>query len=283
MYEDDPNWRVFFNLLDGFFNEHPVKKDIAGTIETISHINRDILYKCFNTFYNPSNMVIVAGGDIEPQEVFESVEKLIRVKDAVGEIKRIYPNEKQEINKDYIEQTMEVSIPLFYMGYKDIQKKYDSKDILKREVAMKILLEMFFGRSSEIYDILYKKGLINASFGFDYTLEANYAYSMIGGESPDPMEVKKLVLAEIEHLKNVGIDVKNFDRIKKMMRGRFIRSLNSVDKICRGFLGTYFNGVNVFDYYEVYDTLDCQSTQKIFLEHFAPERLVISVVKPLKE
>lgn len=282
MYEDDPNWRVYFNLLSALFNEHPVKKDIAGTVETISHINRDILYKCFNTFYHPSNMVIVVGGDIDHEEVFKSVDRLIAAKTPIAKIERNYPVEKPEIAKNYVEQSMVVSIPLFYLGYKDIACPGIGSEALQREVAMKILLEMFFGKSSDIYDNLYKSGLVNSSFGCDYTIEPDYAYSMIGGESPDPEEVKRIIVEKLEELKKNGLDKVNFDRIKKMMKGRFVRSLNSVEKACRGFLSTYFNGVNVFDYYEIYDTIDFEYTMKVFVEHFDSQRLSLSVIKPLK-
>ena len=68
MYDDNGGWRVFFNFLDCLYNYHPVKKDIAGTVESISHITAEYLYKCYNTFYNLSNMSIVVVGNIDPQK-----------------------------------------------------------------------------------------------------------------------------------------------------------------------------------------------------------------------
>ena len=65
MYDDDPDWQVFFRLLTALFGDkHAVSKDIAGTVETISHITPEILYRCYNTFYDPSNMVIAVSGDV---------------------------------------------------------------------------------------------------------------------------------------------------------------------------------------------------------------------------
>ena len=48
MYDDYPEWKVYLNTLEAMYHEHPVKLDITGTIETISHIDKDILYKCYN-------------------------------------------------------------------------------------------------------------------------------------------------------------------------------------------------------------------------------------------
>ena len=69
MYDDYPEWKVYLNAMEAMYHEHPVKLDITGTIETISHIDKDILYKCYNTFYNPSNMAMVVCGDFEPEEL----------------------------------------------------------------------------------------------------------------------------------------------------------------------------------------------------------------------
>ena len=77
MYEDNPNWRVFFNLLDCLYVNHPVKLDIAGSIESISKITKELLYDCYHTFYTPSNMVVVVVGDLVPEEVFSIVENMI--------------------------------------------------------------------------------------------------------------------------------------------------------------------------------------------------------------
>ena len=104
MYDDYPEWKVYLNAMEAMYHEHPVKLDIAGTIETISHIDKDILYKCYNTFYNPSNMAMVICGDFEPEELLEEIKKRLIDKKANGEIKRIYPEEPEEIVKEKIEQ-----------------------------------------------------------------------------------------------------------------------------------------------------------------------------------
>ena len=43
MYDDHPDWQVFFGLLEGLFQLHPTRIDIAGTSETIQAIDVDIL------------------------------------------------------------------------------------------------------------------------------------------------------------------------------------------------------------------------------------------------
>ena len=71
MYDDYPDWRVYLNALEAMYYKNPIKLDITGTVKTISHIDKDILYKCYNTFYNPSNMCMVVSGDFDPESLIE--------------------------------------------------------------------------------------------------------------------------------------------------------------------------------------------------------------------
>ena len=280
MYEDDPNWRSFFNLLGAFYKSHPVKIDIAGTIESISKINREILYKCYNTFYHPSNMIICVVGDLEPESVFEQVEKNIKYSESLGEIKRIFPEEISSLNKDYVEQFLAVSTPLFQMGFKDDPTGLSGLESLKREVAVKILLEMIMGKSSALYNELYSQGLINNTLEFDYNIEENYAFSMFGGESQDPFKVKDYISGKIEELHKTGLDRESYERIRKAVKGRFLRRFNSVENISHLFISVYFRGVNVFDYLDVYDKMNFEYINEIFSKHFNLNNLALSVVKP---
>ena len=187
MYDDNANWRVFFNLLDAFYEKNTVKIDIAGTVESISKIDREILYKCYNTFYHPSNMVIIVVGDVEPEKVFEMVEKnIIKGKKDI-KIQRIFPEEPVAINKPYIEQKLAVSMPLFQMGFKDINFETKGIKCLNREIAVKILLEIILGRSSSLYTELYNEGLINNTFDFDYSIEEKLCFFFFWRRIKDPL------------------------------------------------------------------------------------------------
>ncbi len=279
MYRDNPGWRVNFNLLDAFYQNHPVKLDIAGTIESISKITKDTLYKCYETFYHPSNMVVTVVGDVDHIQVFEQIEKNIQSTKKVSQIVRIYPEESESINKKYVEQKMPVSTPIFYTGFKDNNFKLQGLDILKYELAVKLLLSMLVGKSSELYSKLYDKGLINSSFEMDFTIEKGYAYSMIGGESVDPEAVRDSIIKEIRKFNNNGLDPQIFDRLLKASKGRFLRQMNSVESISRSFINLYFKGVTMFDYLTVYDTISFDYITDVFDKHFDIEHMALSVIK----
>ena len=279
MYQDDPGWRVSFNLLDAFYKNHPVKLDIAGSIESISKIDRELLYKCYNTFYHPSNMVIIVVGDVDYKDVFSQIDKCIKPVAKMEPIKRIFKEEGDGLNKHYNEKNMPVSTPLFYFGFKDLNFTLSGVEKVKYEIAVKLLLQMLIGKSSELYTELYEKGLINSNFEMDFLMENSYAHSMIGGESNYPEKVRDSLAELIERINKQGLNLQQFNRVLKASKGRYLKLLNSPESITRLFINAYFKGVSMFDYLEVYDTIGFDYVEKVFKMHFDTKRMALSVVK----
>ena len=277
MYDDYPEWKVYTNALECMYHKHPVKLDIAGTIETISHIDKDILYKCYNTFYNPSNMAMVLCGDFEPEELLEEVKKRLVDKKANGEIKRIYPEEEETIVKENIEQNMDVSQPLFTIGIKD--KLADTKERVRKHIAIEILLNMIIGKSSKLYKELYDEGILFATPGIDYEFARGYAHILITGQSPEPEKVYEKFKDTVEKMKKSPIDTAEFNRIKKRTYGEYVKEYNDTADIARMFLADFFKEINSFDYLEEITTINEQYVEQILKEVFDDKKMIISVIK----
>ena len=277
MYDDYPVWKVYLNAMEAMYHEHPVKLDITGTIETISHIDKEILYKCYNTFYNPSNMAMVICGDFEPEKLLEEVKKRLIDKKANGEIKRIYPVEKEDIVKEKIEQNMDVSQPLFAIGIKD--KLADTKERVRKHIAIEILLNMIIGKSSNLYKELYDEGLLFAVPSLDYEFARGYAHILITGQSLEPEKVYEKFKKAVEEMKASTIDTKEFNRIKKRIYGEYVKEYNDVEDIARMFLADYFKEINSFDYLEEISTINEQYVEQILKQVFDDKKMVISVIK----
>ena len=152
MYDDYPEWVVYLNAMKAMYQENPVRIDITGTKETIHQINKDILYQCYDTFYHPSNMVMVVCGDFEPEALLQEIKKRLISREERGKIERIYPNEPKEVTKKEVIQHMEVSTPIFVIGFKDEIEE----DMLEKHIAMEILLNSLIGKSSTLYQELYE-------------------------------------------------------------------------------------------------------------------------------
>lgn len=280
MYDDDPGWRLYMNAMDCMYKENPIKIDIAGTVESISKITPDVLYKCYNTFYNPSNMVMVICGDFVPEELLEEIKKRIVPKETQGDIKRIYPAKENGIHMAYKEAEMEVSTPIFAIGYKDDEDlKENRQQIITKHIAIEILLNMIIGKSSSLYKELYEKGELLAEPELDYEFSDEYAHILISGQSKNPQKIQDKIKEIVEKYKNEGLDTEHFERIKKKIYGDYVVEYNSVGDIARMFLSDKIKQINSFDYIEEYSSVTKEYTEEVLKNVFKTENMILSVIK----
>lgn len=281
MYDDYPEWVVYMNAIRSMYEKNPIKIDIAGTVESIAKINKEILYKCYNTFYNLSNMVMCVVGDFVPEELLEQIKKrLLENKKPQGEIKRIIEKENTKINRKEITTKMEVSMPLFVIGIKDINLSdiEDKDNMVKKHIAIEILLNMLIGKSSNSYKNLYEQGIIMSEPYLEYEFEKTYAHVLITGQSKNPQKVLEAICNQIDEYRNNGLDEKHFKRIKNMTYGGYIKEYNDVSAIARMFISDYFKGINSFAYLENFNQVNKKYCENILKEVFNKENMVISIV-----
>ncbi len=281
MYDDDPEWRVFFNSLKAMFHNNPVKIDIAGTVESISHITPEILYKCYNTFYNPANMLLVLVGDIDINEAMKYVDKHISPERNLGKVKCPEVAEPKERVQEYIEQKLSVSQPMFRAAFKDNMPYMTGDELLKKEIATEIILEAVFGRSSDFYLDLYEKGLIDSTFGTETDIEHEYGFTLIGGESKAPEEVYKEIKKVLDKCANDGIDKAAAERAKKVLISRDISLFNNVEAMGNAFIRQLKNNQNPLNYKNAVQSVTYEDIMNRLAEHFDTSNSVLSVVRPI--
>ncbi len=282
MYNDYPDWKVYLNVMKAMYHNNPVKIDITGTVETIEKIDKDILYKCYNTFYNPSNMVLVVAGDFEPEKMIEEIKKRLIDKKSNGSIKRVYPEEPEEIVKEKIEEKLEVSRPMYAIGIKDVVSNNDlenKNEVIKKHIGVKMLLDIIMGRSSNLYQRLYNEGIMLNTPSGDYEFGKTYAHVLIMGQSEEPNKIYNEFKKEVENIKKNGIDENNFSRIKKMFYGMHIKEYNDIVDIAKMFLSDYFKGINSFDYIEEIENINVEYLNQLLKDVFKEDKMVISIVK----
>ena len=277
MYDDYPDWKVYLNALECMYHKNPVKLDITGTVETISHIDKDILYKCYNTFYNPSNMAMVVSGDFEPEKLLQEIKIRLIDKKANGEIKRIFEEEPKEIVKEKTVQNMEVSKPLYAIGIKDVPA--EQKEKVKKHISIEILLNLLIGASSELYKKLYDMGNCFSVPSIEYEFDKNYAHILIIGQSNEPEKLYEMFKKEVEKFIQKGVNEDDFVRTKKMIYGEYVKEYDDVVNISRMFLSDYFKGINSFDYLEEINTINVEYLNQVLKDVFNEKNMILSVVK----
>ena len=278
MYDDYPTWKVYMNAMECLYHNNPVKLDIAGTIESITPITKETLYDCYNTFYTPSNMLMVITGDFEPEKLIQEIKNRIVKNENKGEIKRIYPKEPEEINKEKIEAVMDVNNSIFVIAIKDKTLENETEQV-KKHIAIEILLNIIAGKSSKLYKELYEKGIVMSPLDLDYEFSKQYAHIVISGQSNEPERVMKELKKEIEKLKKEGLEKQQFERIKKKIYGDYITEYNDISGVARMLMADYFKGINSFEYIENHKQVTKEYAEKILREIFDENKMVISIVK----
>ncbi len=284
MYDDEPNYAVYFNALKGMYNTHPVKVDIAGTIESISHITKDLLYICYNTFYSAQNMFFLVIGDVDVEKTVALIEENIKIYekdfDSKKEIKKIetyIPHEETKINQKNVTRNMDIYMPMICMGYKlDVVK---NDEIIKRQLLADIVSELYFSRSSDFFEEEYKKGIINDPVEFELEATKEFSHALLIASSEKIDVLKDDILKYIENIKLNRIDHSKFELIKKKMIGSQIALIDNYNYTYRKIIDSIVNETNLYGETKILKEIN-ENDIKEFLKLFTLDNLTISTIYP---
>ena len=279
MIEDDPENQVYYAMLEGLYAHHPIRVSVAGTIESISHITADTLNLCHSAFYNPGNMVLCVAGNVDPERVLDMAREILP-KEGKGSIPRDYgPDEPAAAARSRTELKMEVSTPIFQLGWK-MDPAPKGEEQFRQKLIAELACEALLGNSSPLYVRLYRDGLINSSFSYGFDGYPSCAYAMAGGESTDPDAVAAAIADEAARIGREGVDAALFARLKKGLYGAKVRSLNSFENICVGMAQAYFAGYDMHRFPEVFEGISQADVEACIRTCFTPERAALAVVQP---
>ncbi|STO07970.1 EF-P 5-aminopentanol modification-associated protein YfmH [Exiguobacterium aurantiacum] len=277
MYQDNPGWRLYFGLIEAMYAEHPVKIDIAGTIESIGHITTDDLYACHRAFYHPSNMVLFVVGNIDPDAVLEQVKANQAAKTFEAPVlqarERVEEPTSVKSTQRIIE--MDVSVPKVMIGYKDIPRA--GADGMKQELAVELLMHALFDTTAPLYAELYAEGLIDDAFSFDYTSEETFAFAVLSMETPHVDSFVSRMTTALE--RPLVLDETTLERKKRMMKGQFLKALNSPEFIANQFSRYALNGGNMFELPELLDAITLDDLYAAYDRLFQADRRTVCIVK----
>ncbi|EGP5229226.1 insulinase family protein [Enterococcus faecium] len=258
MYEDDPNWRMFFGILNNLYPTHPLHIDIAGTVESIDKITAQDLYTCYRTFYQPSNMVLFVVGKMEPEKLMKLIRENQEAKNfpQKQEIVRYFPENTKEIIK---QSALEAAITRdkFVLGIKGLDTlPQEGTELLRYKTAINLLFQMILGNTSRNYLAMYNQGIIDDSFGFEFSLDREFHFADFSGDTDEPEKaaekVKEIILGFAD---DPEVSEMNLDLLKKKMLGQYFQSLNSIEYIANQFTQSLFGDRTLFDLPEIIDSI----------------------------
>ena len=280
MYEDDPQWRVMFNLLGAMYHTHPIRIDIAGTQESIRQITPECLYRCYDTFYNLNHMVLSVAGHVETERVLEVCDRVLRPNPAVT-VERLFDAEPRTVVQPRVEQAMSVAIPLFELGFKcDSSLKKDET----LSAAADVLLEILASDASLLFKRMTDACVISeSSFSYEFFEGSGFAMVLFSGESNHPDAACAMILEEIERMRHEGIATEDFERARRSVYGSNISAFNSVESIATSLMTCSFRNYELFRYIDAVAKLTMEDVTSCMEKILDPAHRAVSVITPLTE
>lgn len=275
MVNDSPSWRVYENLMSALYSVHPAKDSIIGTVESIGKITRETLFKCYNTFYVPSNMTLCVAGDVSAERVISTAESMT-ARERTPLPKRDYGCEPCRAGRQYVSEKGEVAVPMFAIGAK-YETVTNGELGMKNRVIAELAADVLGGPSSRLYSKLYGGGMIGADFESSASFFPNSVSIILAGEGRDPKAIYEEVLNEAEAF---GRDIDNgyFNRVKKAYIGARIRSLDDVGALCREQAEAALCGFDSLDMIRAAEETAPDEVCRFIRNIFERERTALSVV-----
>lgn len=282
MYDDSGDWRVMFNLLEAMYKVHPVRIDIAGTVESIAEIDADLLYRCHRTFYNLNNMVLCVAGNFTPEAVMRVADKVLRPDERPVEIQRRTYDEPRGVDKKLAEQKLSVASPLFEFGFKGVSGT--RMENMKNQILDEILAEVLCGESSPLYRRMYDAGIINSTFESEIMSGRGYHCALFSGESREPKRVAEAIAEESRRLRREGIDPELFELCRRATYGRYIGMYGKPESMA-GLMGAvYFaGGSDICMPLEAASSATMEQMSRRLEEGFNADYSALSIVWPVEE
>ena len=280
MYDDNPGWQVYFQLLANMYEKHSVRLDIAGTVDSISNITADILYKCYKTFYNLNNMMLCVSGNVTAEQVKSVADKVLKTAEPIN-IERYKYEEPKTVKTNITEKKLKVSKPLFNIGIKDAETGLYGKELAKKAFETDILNDMLFSKSSDFYTRLYSQGKINNKFSAGSEIENEYGHLIYSGESDNPTEIMDEIIKEFEDKIKNGLDREEFERCKRVGYANSITLFDSTENISNAFITCMFKGYDILDLPEIIGSVTFENIEKRLRKVFNKENFIISIINPI--
>ena len=283
MYEDSPWERVYQNLLCALYHTHPVRKNICGTVKSIKQITPQLLYRCYETFYRPSNMALIVCGDVDEAEILATADRILpNGQTDSQDVTRVLPKEPSDVARDRIDARMQVAKPIFSIGIKDDAPSDDHKERLRRDLCMSLLNEILFSQSGEFYSTLFEEGIITPSFSYGYSSAEGFAFNCISGESSTPEVVLERLKDYTARAMREGLSEEAFERCRRALYSDEIRAYDSTEEIANRLLSFVFDGSEMFSVPETLLSITREELETLMRAFYGKERYAMSVILPIE-
>ena len=234
--ENSPMGYLYFELFNNAFTYHPYHWTPIGFMNDIQTWTIDDIKDFHQTYYQPSNAILIVTGDVKAKDVFKKAKKeFANIKNSakIPEFKFIEP-EQNGAKRITVHKESEVEMLAITFRVPDFKDK--------DQVTLSMISEILYsGKSSRLYkDLVEEKRLVNSIYAYnmeniDPSLFIFLATCNPGVKAED---VETELLKQIELMKTTKVTKAEIDKVKMNTKADFIYSLESSTSVANLF-GSY--------------------------------------------
>ena len=278
MYDDSPDWRLITGLCECLYHSHPIRSDIAGTVESIAEITPEMLYDCCKAFYAPGNMVLAAAGNTSMEQILAACARHGLMDERPAEkVERLLCPEPMTLAAAEKTIAMPIAKPCFGLGFKEEPLPFGD---LRSEMLYELILCCICGGMSPLYRRLYDEGLTNPGFGGEVLRVDGCCCILFTGESDQPDTVRQLLLDEIERVRKEGVDREIFTLCKNEKYGQLIENLENVEDSASQMADFALAAQTVAQQITMLAGLTAEDADAAMQHILRPERMAVMHIEP---
>lgn len=257
MYQDDPDSRLYTEILASLYPNSPLEKDIAGSIPSIQEITGQSLRENFEAFYQPDNMTLFLVGNFELEKAWQLIQSIQE-----GQASCRFKIIRQELQYNPVllnrSTQMEVASPKLAIGVRG-NSVVNPQRLYRHRVALSLFFSMLFGWTSKRHQDLYEKGKIDSSFSFHLEVRPEYHFFVMTLDTKEPIALSNSLRKAIKNFEgDLDISEEHLSIIKKEAYGDFIRSQNSLEYTASHFMQYLSDWETIFDLPEILESIELE-------------------------
>lgn len=228
-------------------------------------------------------MLLFVTGPVDPEAIMGQIRSNQEKKEYSDQpaIERRFEQEMTGVAEKKQVLKMNVQSSKCLLGVKALNVKQEGAEMLKNELTLNVMLDILFGKSSKNYETLYREGLIDETFSYDYTQEQGFGFAMLGGDTSDPDQLAGTLRSMLLEAKTGDVfSQEALDRTKKKKIGAFLRSVNSPEYIANQFTRYAFNEMDLFEVVPEIEKISLEQLKETANVFLSEDRFTVCQVVP---
>lgn len=280
MYEDTPDEQIHDLFTAALWGDHPLGKQVIGSIGTVSVFGPQKIKAFFNKHYTPGNMVIAAAGNLDHDSFVEMVKKYY---DSEASKRR----EEVEVKPD-----VRHSVSVIRKKTEQVHLCYGTEALDARHpdrFALSVLDNIIGGgMSSRLFQkIREERGLAYSVYSYHMLYKDSGSMTIYAGTRPANVnEVLSIIDGDIKNIKLNGVTDEELSRAKEHLKGQLVLGLestkNRMTRLGRSVMGSG-EILAVDDLVNRVNDVDKSQIMRLANKLFDKEKMVLTVIGPIKE